>query len=263
MCVNTQSFGRVFFVGAGPGADDLITVRGARRIGEADLVLWPSGAITAEGVREHARADAELVDCSRLSHDQLLLLYRRAAARRLTVTRVVAGDAAMWSGLQRQYDACRRLGLQVEIVPGVSTLSAVVATAGRELTEPSVLLAAQDAAVPDSGTLAITASAARTEVLVARLRAAGRGDDTPVVVGYKAGRPDELVLSTTLGELERTVKQHRLWLPALFLVGQQVPQGRPRAALATSATLAPAPAPAPARDPLRRSYRRRNRQRVT
>jgi len=232
MCDKTPSVGRVFFVGAGPGADDLITVRGARRIGQADIVVWPAVAIPPEAVRGHARPDAELVDCSRYGREHLMQLYRRAAAQRLTVARLVPGDAALWSGVQRQYDACRRLGLQVEIVPGVSALSAVLAATGRELTEPAVALAQQDGvAVPaPDGVVAVTASAARTEALVARLRAAGRPDDTPVVVGYKPSRPDELVLTTTLGELEATVKLHRLWLPALFLVGRAPASGGRRAA---------------------------------
>jgi precorrin-4/cobalt-precorrin-4 C11-methyltransferase len=249
MCDSTQR-GTVAFVGAGPGADDLLTVRGARRIAGADLVLWPSGAVTPELVREHARADAELVDCARLPQEQQLRLYRGAAAQRLAVVRLVPGDAAMWSGLQPQYDACRRLGLLVEIVPGVSTLSAVLAAGGRELTEPSVLVTQLDgvaAAAQAGGTVAVTAPAARAEALVAALRAAGRDEDTPVVVGFRPGRPDELVLTTTLGELEHTVKRHRLWLPALFLVGRALAPRR-HTGLASNGQ----------RDPLRRAYRRRS-----
>jgi precorrin-4/cobalt-precorrin-4 C11-methyltransferase len=258
MCERSQRerIGRVSFVGAGPGAEDLLTVRGARRIAEADLVLWPCGAVAPELVREHARPDAQLVDCARLAPEQQSQAYRRAAAERLAVVRIVPGDAAMWSGLQAQYDACRRLGLLVEIVPGVSPLSAVLAAGGRELTERSVLVTQLDGvteAISAAGTVAVTAPAARADALVAQLRAAGRDDDTPVVVGFKPGRPDELVLTTTLGELEHTVKRHRLWLPALFLVGRSL--AAPRPALAAGGR----------RDPLRRTYRRRstgNRQRA-
>jgi precorrin-4/cobalt-precorrin-4 C11-methyltransferase len=271
MCDNTPSVGRVYFVGAGPGADDLVTVRAARRIADADVVVWPAGAVASETVREHARRGAELVDCSRWGHDRLLQLYRRAAAQRLTVTRLVPGDAAVWSGVQPHYDACRRLGLQVEIVPGVSALSAVVSATGRELTEPSVWLTRQDGELngrPNSGpdgVVVITSSAARTEALVAGLRAGGRSDDTPVVVGYRPSRPEELVLTTTLDKLEDTVKQHRLWLPALFLVGRVPAMGAARlAAGATSAVSAGAAmAAGSAHDPLQRPYRRRRRTRST
>ena len=224
--------GRVFFVGAGSGAPDLVTVRGARRIGEADVVVWPSAAVPAEAVREHAAPAAQLVDCSRWGHEQLVRLYRGAAAQRCTVARVLPGDAAVGSGVQPEHDACLRLGLHVEIVPGVSALAAVVAAAGRELSAPVVLVTQRDgsgaAAGPAAGpggchgphgVVAVTASAARVDALVAGLRAAGHPAGTPVVVGHKPGRRDELMLSTTLGELAATVKRHRLWLPALFLVG--------------------------------------------
>jgi len=287
MCDHTST-GRVSFVGTGPGAGDLITVRGARRIGEAHVVVWPSGLVPTEVVREHARADAELVDAARLADEVLMRLYRRAAAERLSVARLVPGDAAMWAGLQAHHDACRRLGLRVEIVPGVSTLSAVVATTGQELTEPAVLLTQFDDARPErlaatgSAAVAVTASSSRTEALVAQLRAGGRPDDTPVVVAIKPSRPDELVLTTTLGELDLAVKQHRLWLPALFLVGRVTGDAAPASLASTPRTAEPAtPAPVRARpawtgsggaptstpapsaggqrDPLHRSYRRRRR----
>jgi len=266
MCDNTPSAGRVFFVGAGPGADDLITVRGARRIAEADVVVWPAGAVAVEMVHAHARPDAELVDCSRLSADHLMGLYRRAAAQRLALARLVAGDGMQWSGVQQQYDACRRLGLQVEIVPGVSMLPAVLAAAGRELTEASVQLVRHGAdARPDGhGTVAVTAPAARVEALAAHLRAGGRPDDTPVVVGHKPSRPDQLVLCTTLGELEHTVQQHRLWLPALFLVGRAPATGGIGASGGRDGAGSGLAAPfrrAPLQHPYRR--RRRSRQQVT
>ena len=226
MCENTPLAGRVSFVGAGPGAADLITVRGARLIAGADIVVWPSSAVPAEAIREHARPDAELVDCSRAGSEHVLQLYRRAAAQRLTVATVVAGDAALWSGVQQQYDACRRLGLQVEIVPGVSALSAVVAATGRELTEPSVLLTRQDGDLAADGVVAVSASAARIEALVARLRAGGRTDDTPVVLGYRPSRPDGLVLTATLGELESTADKVRPLLAKPFRPRDLVEQVR-------------------------------------
>ncbi len=245
MCDNTST-GRVFFVGAGPGAGDLITVRGARLISKAHVVVWPSGVVPTEVVREHAGAAAELVDAARLPDEVLMRLYRRAAAERLTVVRLLPGDAAVWAGLQAHYDACRRLGLRVEIVPGVSPLSAVVAATGHELTDPAVLVTQFDDARPErlagapGAAVAVTASSSRTEALVAQLRAGGRADDTPVVVAIKPSRPDELVLTTTLGELDLAVKQHRLWLPALFLVG---PSASPAPA---SARTAAAPVAVPA-----------------
>jgi precorrin-4 C11-methyltransferase len=229
--------GRVSFVGAGPGAADLITLRGAKRIAEADIVVWAASLVDPQCVREHARPDAELIDSSRITHEDVLAVYRRAAADRLKVARVHSGDPSLWGAVQEQYDSCQRLGLEVEIVPGVSAFSAAAAIVGRELTVPevaqSVILTRLEGGktpMPDGEhirefarhgtTMAIFLSAARSGQLVDELRAGGYSDDTPVVVAYKVTWPDELILHTTIGELAETVKQHKLWRHTLFLVGK-------------------------------------------
>lgn len=229
--------GRVSFIGAGPGAADLITLRGAKRIAEADIVVWAASLVDPECVRDHARPDAELIDSSLITHEDVVEVYRRAAGGRLKVARVHSGDPALWGAVQEQYDACVRLGLEVEIVPGVSAFSAAAAIAGRELTVPevaqSVILTRLEGGktpMPDGEhirefakhgtTMAIFLSAARSGQLVDELRAGGYPDDTPVVIAYKVTWPDELVLHTTIGELAETVKQHKLWRHTLFLVGK-------------------------------------------
>ncbi|WP_263248947.1 precorrin-4 C(11)-methyltransferase [Saccharopolyspora rosea] len=229
--------GRISFIGAGPGAADLITVRAARRIAEADVVLWSASLVTPECVKEHARADAELVDSAQLSHEQAVEIFRRAERDRLNVVRVHSGDPALWSSVQDQHDACLRMNVEVEIVPGVAPVAAAAAAVGRELTAPEV---AQSLVVtrfengrtpvPDGEsvrefarhgtTMAVFTSAARAGRLVEELRSGGYSEDTPVLVAYKVSWPDELLLRTTLGELERTVKQHKLWRNTLFLVGK-------------------------------------------
>ncbi|WP_019854812.1 cobalt-precorrin-4/precorrin-4 C(11)-methyltransferase [Actinopolyspora mortivallis] len=228
--------GMVSFVGTGPGAADLMTLRGARRIAEADVVLWSPSLVAAECVREHARGDAELVDTTTAGSEEVLEVYRRAERERLRVVRLYAGDPALWSGVQQQYDACSRMELEVELVPGVAGYSAAAAVVGREITgsseDRSVLLARPDGGgqplpAPErirefaerGGTMALSVSAARTGQLVERLRSGGYGADVPVVVAYKVTCPDELVLRTNVGEVEGVVKRHRLWRHALFLVG--------------------------------------------
>ncbi|MFJ6672449.1 cobalt-precorrin-4/precorrin-4 C(11)-methyltransferase [Actinosynnema sp. NPDC091369] len=226
--------GRVSFVGAGPGAADLITVRGAKRIAEADVVLWAPSVIEAECVREHARPDAELVDFSRVTDIDVVEVYRRASVSKLKVVRLHAGDPSLWGGLRDQQDACRRLGLETDVVPGVSQVSAAAAAVGRELTTSdvaqSVLLVGPETAehveefAAHGTTMAISASGARAGLLVERLRAGGYADETPVVVAYKVSLPDETVAQTTVGELEACVKEHKLYRTTLFLVGEVLAQ---------------------------------------
>ena len=240
--------GRVSFVGAGPGAADLITVRGAKRIAEADIVVWAASLVDPECVREHARPEAELVDSSLITHEDVLEVYRRAHREGLKVARVHSGDPALWGAVQEQYDSAKKIGLDVEIVPGVSAFSAAAAIAGRELTVPevaqSVILTRLEGGktpMPEGEhirefakhgtTMAIFLSAARSNQLVEELRAGGYADDTPVIVAYKVTWPDELILHTTIGELSDTVKQHKLWRHTLFLVGKSLRAGGTRSHL--------------------------------
>ncbi|WP_406064756.1 precorrin-4 C(11)-methyltransferase [Micromonospora sp. NBC_00860] len=229
------SDGTVWFVGAGPGAADLLTLRAARVIADADIVIWAASLVHAD-VLEHARPDAEIVDSSQLPIEGVLPLYQRAAEQGLTVARIHSGDPALWGAVQEQLDVCRALGLAVEIVPGVSSFTAVAAIVGRELTVPEVaqsviLTRLEGGKTPmppgervrdfarHGTTMALFLSAARSGQVQAELLAGGYPDDTPAVVAYQATWPDELVVRCTVGTLEATVKQHKLWKHTLFLVG--------------------------------------------
>lgn len=240
--------GRVSFIGAGPGAADLITLRGARRIAEADIVLWAASLVDPDCIKEHARPDAEIIDSSLLTHEDVIDVYRRAMRDHKRVARVHSGDPSLWGAVQEQYDACLKIGVDVEIVPGVSAFSAVAATVGRELTVPEVAqsviltrLEGGKTSMPEGeqirefarhgATMAIFQSAARSGQLVEELLAGGYEEDTPVVVAYKPTWPDELILHTTIGELVDEVKQHKLWRHTLFLVGRALRAGGTRSHL--------------------------------
>jgi precorrin-4/cobalt-precorrin-4 C11-methyltransferase len=227
--------GKVTFVGAGPGAADLLTFRAAKAIAEADTVIWAASLVMAE-VLEHARPDAEILDSSLVPMEDVLAVYARAVAEGRKVARIHSGDPSLWGAVQEQLERCRELGLETEIVPGVSSFAAVAAIAQRELTIPEV---AQSVILTRLGggktpmppgeevrdfarhgtTMAIFLSAARTKQLVEELTAGGYPLETPVIIAYQATWPDELVLEGTLETLEATVKEHRLWKHTLFLVG--------------------------------------------
>src|SRR5256714_11385174 len=128
---------KVTFIGAGPGAADLITLRGARAIADADVVIWAS-SLVQEAVLEHARPDAEIVDSAALPMEGVVEIYGRAVAEGLRIARIHSGDPALWGAVQEQLERCRAMGLETEIIPGVSAFSAVAAIAQRELTIPEV-----------------------------------------------------------------------------------------------------------------------------
>ena len=227
--------GRVTFVGAGPGAADLITVRGADALRAADVVVWAASLVHPD-VLGYAREGAEIVDSAELTLESTVDIYRRAAADGLHVVRLHSGDPALWGALQEQLDACAALGLAVEVVPGVSAFSAVAAAVQRELTVPEVaqsviLTRLEGGKTPmpagesvaefarHGTTMAVFLSAARARQLADELLAGGYPGDTPVVVGYRVSWPDELVLHCTVGTLAQTVREHKLWKHTLFLVG--------------------------------------------
>jgi precorrin-4/cobalt-precorrin-4 C11-methyltransferase len=227
--------GKVTFVGAGPGAADLITLRGARALAAADIVIWAS-SLVQEQILEHARPGALVVDSAALPIEGVLPYYERAVAEGLLVARVHSGDPALWGAVQEQLDRARALGLAVEIVPGVSAFSAVAALAQRELTIPqvaqSVILTRLEggktpmppgesirAFAAHGTTMAVFLSAARSGRLAAELLAGGYPPETPVIVASRATWPDGQLEHCTVATLEQTVKERRLWKHTLFLIG--------------------------------------------
>ncbi|WP_395104059.1 precorrin-4 C(11)-methyltransferase [Actinomadura sp. SCN-SB] len=239
--------GRVVFVGAGPGAADLLTFRAARSIAAADVVIWAASLVHPD-VLEHAKPDAEIVDSARLPMEGVLPYYERAAAEGLTVARIHSGDPALWGALQEQLDRCKAMGLDTEVVPGVSSFSAAAAAVERELTIPEV---AQSVVLTRLGggktpmppgeevgefarhgtTMALFLSAARSARLQDELLDGGYPEDTPCVIAYRVSWPDELVVRCALGELAATMKAHRLWKHTLVLVGPALAAGGTRSHL--------------------------------
>jgi len=227
--------GSVLFIGAGPGAPDLITLRGAKAIGRADIVIW-AASLVHPGILEHARPGAEVVDSSQLPMEGVVPLYERAAADGLTVARIHSGDPALWGAVGEQIALCNRLGLAVEIIPGVSAFTALAAAEHLELTVPeitqSVILTRLEggktpmpagesirAFAGHGTTMAVFLSAARSGVLQSELLAGGYAEDTPVIIGYQVSWPDELIVWCTVATLAETTKEHKLWKHTLFLVG--------------------------------------------
>ena len=239
--------GRVVFVGAGPGAPDLLTQRGARAIADADVVIWASSLVD-QAILAHASAHAEIVDSAKLPMEGVLPYYERAAQHQLLLARVHSGDPSLWGAIQEQLEQCEALGLDTEIIPGVSSFTAVAAAIRRELTIPEV---AQSVILTRLGggktpmppgeqvkefarhgtTMALFLSAARSGQLQDELRHGGYPPDTPCVVAYQVTWPDELIIRTTLHDLAATIKQHKLWKHTLVLVGPALAAGGSRSHL--------------------------------
>jgi precorrin-4/cobalt-precorrin-4 C11-methyltransferase len=239
--------GRVSFVGAGPGAPDLVTLRGANVIAAADVVIWASSLVHPD-VLTHAGQNTEIVDSARLPLEGVLPYYERAAEEALNVARVHSGDPSLWGAIQEQLDQCAELNLDTEIVPGVSSFTAVAARIGRELTIPEV---AQSVILTRLGggktpmppgeqvaefarhgtTMALFLSAARSAQLQDELLAGGYPPDTPCVIAFQVTWPDELIVHCVLEDLAASIKERKLWKHTLVLVGPGLAAGGSRSHL--------------------------------
>ncbi|MEX2620513.1 MAG: precorrin-4 C(11)-methyltransferase [Egibacteraceae bacterium] len=242
-----MSAGKVWFVGAGPGAPDLLTLRGARVIAAADVVIWAASLVMAATVTDHARYDAQIVDSSGLTLEEVCAIYDRAAAAGLQVARVHSGDPSLWGAVGEQIAACEARGLGWEIVPGVSSLAAAAAAVGRELTAPevaqSVILTRLATATPmpageevrafarHGTTMALFLSAKRADAVQRELLAGGYPPDTPCAVVYKATWPDEQVQHCALDDLAATLRSMGVRKHTLILVGRALEAGGTRSKL--------------------------------
>ena len=232
--------GRVVFVGAGPGAADLLTIRGAKVLGEADVVVWPRSLVPPE-VMEHARPDAEVLTSDDHTLEDVIALFSRAKAEGLTVCRLQSGDPSIYATLHEQINACRRMDLPYEIVPGVGSLSALAAALGQELTVPevaqSLVLTRRAVRVPmpeneqledlarHGTTMALYLSVRRPRELQADLLAGGYAPDAPVAIGYRVSWPDERIIRCRLDELAATLKAERITTQALIVLGPALAGG--------------------------------------
>lgn len=224
----------VQFVGAGPGAADLLTVRAARLLAGADTVLYP-GSYLDHRVLEGCSATADLIDTQQLDLDHIVGRIVDAYGAGHNVVRLVSGDPTLYSAVSEQTRRLDAAEVPWQITPGVPAYAAAAARAGRELTVPlvaqSVVLTrthARSTPMPDSESLAAFAATRATLVLhlaVTRTRelmdelVPAYGAHCPVVVVYRASQPGERVLRGTVADIAEQVEAAQLRQAAVILVG--------------------------------------------
>lgn len=225
----------VHFVGAGPGAADLLTVRATRLLANADVVLYP-GTYLDPDVLEHCSADARLVDTQDLDLDQITSHLVDASRAGRTVVRLTSGDPSLYSALHEQTVRLAAAGVIWEVTPGVPAYAAAAARVGNELTVPLVaqsvvLTRAQARSTPmgrgesladfaaTGATLVLHLAVTRTRELLSDLEPE-LGPDCPVVVVYRASQPREVVLRGTVATMGDLVEEAGLRQAAVILVGR-------------------------------------------
>jgi precorrin-4/cobalt-precorrin-4 C11-methyltransferase len=225
----------ISFVGAGPGAPDLLTLRGADRLRRAEVVIWAS-SLVPKAVLEHCRADVVVHDSAVMTLEDVIDVYA-AADDECAMVRLHSGDPSVYGAIAEQLDWCRANDRSFEIVPGVMSMSAAAAALQRELTVPKLsqsvvltrLAGRTEASMgADEGVAAFAAaqvsmavflSGARPEELEAELLT-GYAPDTPAAVVVRVTWPDETIVRTTVSNLATSIRSTGADRTVLVLVGE-------------------------------------------
>ncbi|MDY7038342.1 MAG: precorrin-4 C(11)-methyltransferase [Thermodesulfobacteriota bacterium] len=224
---------RVFFVGAGPGDPDLITVKGRKCIEMADLVLY-AGSLVPKELVACARKDAKVVDSSTMTLDETHALMIETIRSGGIVSRVHTGDPSLYGAVREQMALLDRDNVGYEIIPGVTVAFAAAASARVSFTLPEKVQTliftrlGGRTPVPDkerlkdlarhNASLAVYLSTGNPEGIARELIQGGYSEDTPVVVAYRVGWPDEMILRTSIEKLAETTKDAGIKKQAVFLI---------------------------------------------
>ncbi len=225
----------VHFIGAGPGAPDLLTLRGRDLIARSPVCLY-AGALVSTEILAFAPPGAHIVDTAEMTLDAIVAEIAAAHARNEDVARLHSGDLSIWSAMAEQMRRLDALGIPYDVTPGVPAFAAVAAALGRELTRPRVAqsliltrTATRSTPMPPGedlatlgatgATLAIHLSIANLEHVVTELRPF-YGDGCPVAVVARASWPDERVVRSTLGEIQNVLAAESIERSATIVVGR-------------------------------------------
>lgn len=224
----------IHFVGAGPGAPDLITLRGAELLKQADVCIY-AGSLVNPVLLGLCREDCAIYNSAEMTLEEVLAVIERAEAQGKQTVRLHTGDPCLYGAIREQMDALDSKGIPYAITPGVSSFCGAAAAAEAEYTLPGVSQTviitrmAGRTPVPEregiaslaahGATMVIFLSASMLEGLQAALLQGAYTEQTPAALVYKATWPEEKVVRCPLGELAKTGKEHGISKTALVLVG--------------------------------------------
>ena len=224
----------VHFVGAGPGATDLITVRGQRLIAEADVIIYAGSLVNPE-LLAYAKPGCDCLDSASMTLEQVIARIEAAEAANQTTVRLHTGDPSIYGAIREQMDALDARGIAYDVTPGVSSFCASAAAIPAEFTLPGqsqtviITRMAGRTPVPEKermaslaahrASMAIFLSTGLLESLSSELIAGGYAPSDPAAIVYKASWPDERVLRCTIGTLAETAAREGITKTAMILVG--------------------------------------------
>lgn len=227
----------VYFVGAGTGAADLITVRGARMLAQADVIIYAGSLVNPE-LLQYAKDDCQVYNSAKMTLDEVIRVMKAAEKDGKMTVRLHTGDPSVYGAVREQMDELDRLGILYESCPGVSACFGAAASLNLEYTLPgvsqSLIITRMEGrtAVPEKeniesfaahqASMAIYLSTGMLKALSSRLIAGGYQAETPAALVYKATWPDEEAYVCTVGTLHDTARAHGITKTALVLVGDVI-----------------------------------------
>ena len=224
----------IHFVGAGSGAADLITVRGAKLLGEADVIIY-AGSLVNPALLDYRKEGCEVHDSASMTLEEVIACMKEAEEKGLMTVRLHTGDPSLYGAHREQMDLLDEAGIEYDVTPGVSSFSGAAAALQAEYTLPnvsqSVIITRMEGRppVPEGEKLAKMASHGCTMVLFLstslleqaqeELLKGAYEPDTPAAIVYKATWPDEAVFHCTVGTLAQCAKENNITKTALITIG--------------------------------------------
>ncbi len=224
----------VHFVGAGSGAVDLITVRGAKLLSAADVIIYAGSLVNPE-LLSYAKPGCEIHNSAEMTLEEVIAVISAAEADGKTTVRLHTGDSSIYGAVREQFDELEKLGIEYDVCPGVSAFCGAAAALRAEYTLPDVsqtviiTRAAGRTPVPEresirslashQATMVLFLSTSLTKTLQEELLAGGYEAATPAAVVYKATWPDQKIFRCTVGTLHETVTENHLTKTSLIVVG--------------------------------------------
>lgn len=225
----------ITFVGAGPGAEDLITVRGQRLLKEADIVIY-AGSLVNPGLLKLCKEECEIYNSAKMTLEEVLEVMVKGYGNGKEIVRLHTGDPCLYGAIREQMDELKKLEIPYEDCPGVSSFCGAAAALEAEYTLPgisqSVVITRMAGRTPvpekesvrsfaaHQATMVLFLSTGLLKELSAELIEGGYSEDTPAAIVYKATWPEQKVLRCTVGTLEQTAKEADVTKTALIVVGE-------------------------------------------
>ena len=224
----------IYIVGAGPGDKELITVKGMKALAAADCIIYAGSLVNPE-LLGYAKPAAEIYDSAHMTLEEVLAVMREKEAAGATTVRLHTGDPSLYGAIKEQIDALADLGIDCQVIPGVSSFSGAAAVLGAEYTLPglsqTLILTRLEGRTPvparegivelarAQASMAIFLSSGMLDELAAKLIEGGYPAETPAAIVYKATWPDEKIIRTTVAELPAAGREGQISKTALILVG--------------------------------------------